>query len=120
MKSDIRRVIFQKRENRGFKKIKPYPTDRKTTLEMEHIYEVNPIASSSSSSSSSSAYDFVKGFITGQVALLSLLLLIVRLLFFRSAGAVITPTTVKLDSKIFPEGRKGRVRRGNEDKSTQY
>lgn len=59
-------------------------------------------SNSSGSSTSSSSYDFVKGFITGQVALLSLILLMVRLLFFRSAGAVITPTTIKLDSRIFP------------------
>ncbi len=76
---------------------------------MEHIYEA--ASSSSASADSSSAYDFVKGFITGQLALLALLLLIVRLLFFRSAvGTVITPpTTVKLDSRIFPKLRKFKV-----------
>lgn len=70
-------------------------------------------ASSSSGNNSSgptsSSYDFVKGFITGQVALLSLILLMVRLLFFRSAGAVITPTTIKLDSRIFPSTTNKRV-----------
>lgn len=81
---------------------------------MDFSFETTTSSSSSSSpsasaGSSSSAYDFVKGFITGQLALLALLLLIVRLLFFRSAGAIITPTTVKLDSRIFPEGRKLRV-----------
>ena len=68
---------------------------------MEHFY--SPEATTQSTqSSSSSAYDFVKGFITGQLALLALLVLMVRLLFFRSVGAVITsPTTVALDSRIF-------------------
>jgi len=50
----------------------------------------------------SSAYDFVKGFITGQVALLSLLFFIVRFLFFRSVGPV-TPSSnfIKLESAAF-------------------
>jgi hypothetical protein len=78
---------------------------RVNPFNMEHFYESSVSANITtpvSASPSSSAYDFVKGFITGQLALLALLLLIGRVLFFRSVGAVITsPTTVKLDSRIF-------------------
>lgn len=72
---------------------------------MDLFDSAHSTSTSGSTTASSSAYDFVKGFITGQVALLALLLLMVRLLFFRSAGAVITPTTIKLDSRIFPTRR---------------
>ena len=56
----------------------------------------------SSSFRTSSALDFVKGFITGQVALLSLLFFIVRFLFFRSVGPVApSSNSIKLESSSF-------------------
>jgi hypothetical protein len=47
-----------------------------------------------------SASDFVKGFITGQLALLGLLVVIVRFLFFRNSHATTTPhgASVRIDA----------------------
>lgn len=64
--------------------------------------------STTRTSGSSSAYDFVKGFITGQVALLSLLVFIVRFLFFRSTGSAASGgSLIRIDALAF-SGRKGR------------
>lgn len=63
-----------------------------------------------SSSQNSSALDFVKGFITGQVALLTLLLFIVRFLFFRSVGTVApSSNTIKLESSSFGPKKQKKV-----------
>lgn len=64
----------------------------------------------SSSFKSSSAYDFVKGFITGQIALLSLLFFIVRFLFFRSVGPVApSSNSIRLESPSFSKQRHKKV-----------
>lgn len=71
-------------------------------MSYEFVDSDTSASSTTAAASSSSAYDFVKGFITGQVALLSLLFFIVRFLFFRSVGPV-TPSSnsIKLDSTAF-------------------
>lgn len=65
----------------------------------------------SSSFRNSSAFDFVKGFVTGQIASLSLLFFIVRFLFFRSVGPVAsTSNSIRLEASVFSSNRSKSVK----------